>query len=274
MTSALVGCEWSVSGPDRFTPGNRKKRKKKRYLLKTLVTLALIAGAIGLLSSPVFDIQVITVENNRHYTAEQIIEKSGAMAGMNLIAADTGTFKKNLVADPYIRRVKTRRALPSELVIHVSERAEEAFVSGNGSYIIIDDEGIVLRRTDTAPTLTELANVKATRAEEGHPLEAEDNTSLTDTINLMKEAKKNEIYFKKIDISNIIIKAYIYDDLVCEGALEYVTDNLADLRGVLKELDAQGMNSGTIKIGGGRYIAWHPLIESDEESPPPVNAGD
>ncbi|MDR1572542.1 MAG: FtsQ-type POTRA domain-containing protein [Clostridiales Family XIII bacterium] len=240
----------------------RKKRRKKRYLLKAAIVLALIAGAGFFMSSSFFDIQNITVENSRHYTAEQIIEKSGAKIGVNLIWEDVGGLRDRLMSDPYIRNVKTRRALPSELVIRVSERQEEAFVSGNGSHIVIDGEGVALRRTDVAPALTEFANVKATRAEEGRPLEAEDNTSFADALNLLKAAKKNELYFKKIDISNIMVRAYIYDDLVCEGAFGHIMDNMGDLRATLEWLDAQGTDRGTIKIGEG--ITWQPLIDQAE----------
>ena len=51
----------------------KKKRRKKRYLLKLCAVLLVAFGAYKLLTSPIFDIQKITVENNAYYTSEQII---------------------------------------------------------------------------------------------------------------------------------------------------------------------------------------------------------
>jgi hypothetical protein len=42
----------------------KKKRKKKRYLLKFCILALAVFGAYKLLSSSLFDIQRITIENN------------------------------------------------------------------------------------------------------------------------------------------------------------------------------------------------------------------
>ncbi|MDR3295860.1 MAG: FtsQ-type POTRA domain-containing protein [Clostridiales Family XIII bacterium] len=242
-------------------PRKKKKRRKKYYLLKTLGAVLLLIGAYYFLNSSFFDIQNIVVENNVYYTAGQIIDKSAAEIGDNIFHTSMRDVKKRLLADPYIMGVKIRRELPGTLVVHVTERQEEAFVASGGAYIIIDEDGLVLRKTDTEPVLTELSNLKVTRAEEGHPLEAEENAALTDTLFLMKKTKKYELYFKKIDISTIIIRAYVYDHLLCEGTPEHFSDNLDDLKKVLLDLRERNVERGTIKIGGEGYIAWQPVAE-------------
>jgi cell division protein FtsQ len=157
--------------------------------------------------------------------------------------------------------VKTKRSLPSGLVIRVVERQEAAFVADRREYIIIDENGLVLRRTETVPLLTELANLNIVEAEAGRPLVAEENAALTDTLNLLKKVKNEELYFKKVNISNIIIRAYIFDRLICEGTPEHLSENLSDLKKLLLELNAQGIERGTVKVGGDRYIAWQPASD-------------
>jgi cell division protein FtsQ len=220
-----------------------------------------VFGVCKLLTSPLFDIQKITVENNAYYTSEQIIAMTGVSLGENIFQISTRDVRNKLLADPYIMAVKTKRGLPGNLVVHVTERSEAAFVADRGDCIVIDENGLVLRRTETPPLLTELGNLKLVEAEAGRPLIAEENAALTDTLNLLKKVKNEELYFKKVDISNIIIRAYVFDRLVCEGTPEHLSDNLSDLKKILLDLKSQGIERGTVKVGGDRYIAWQPVSE-------------
>jgi cell division protein FtsQ len=239
----------------------KKKRRKKRYLLKLCIAALAIFGAYKLLSSPIFDIQRITVENNDYYTSEQIIDLSGVGLGENIFRISTRDVRNKLLADPYIMSVKTKRKLPGELVLRVAEREESAFVSDRGECVIIDENGLVLRRTKTTPLLTQIGNLHLVEAEAGRPLVAEENAALTDTLNLLKKVKNAELYFKKVDISNIIIRAYVFDLLVCEGTPAHLSENLDELKQILLGLKEQGIERGSVKVGGDRYIAWQPVAE-------------
>ncbi|MDR1135696.1 MAG: FtsQ-type POTRA domain-containing protein [Clostridiales Family XIII bacterium] len=239
----------------------KKKRRKKHYLLKLTGLILLSTGLYFFLTSQVFGIQNIVIENNNYYTSEQLIEKTGVLIGDNLFKTDVGELKKTLMSDPYIMNVKTRREPPSTLLIHVSEREEAAFIKYNGNCVIIDEEGLILRVTDTEPVLTELSSMTVIEAETGKTVKVEENAAFTDTLNLMKDVKKSELYFKKIDISNIIIRAYVYDHLICEGTPANFAESLERLKATLLDLDAQEIQRGTVRIGGDNYIAWQPLAE-------------
>jgi cell division protein FtsQ len=239
----------------------RKKRKKKRYLLKITICALLGVGTYFFLTSAFFDIRHIQVENNEYYTAEQVVDKAGVRIGDNLFKGPVNQIKEQLRADPYIMTVNVRRTPPATLVVRVTERREAAFLSLGGRYVIIDQDGLVLRETEVAPTLTELSSLHATRTDVGRPLEAEENPAFADTLNLLKEAKNHELYFKKIDISNIIIRAYVYDHLICEGTPENFSASLRYLKTFLLELDAKEINRGMVKIGGGGYLVWQPVTE-------------
>jgi cell division protein FtsQ len=239
-----------------------KKRKKKRYLLKFMILTLAGIGIYCFLNSHFFDVQRIAVENNAYYTAEQVIERAGAEAGENLFSISMSDVGKRLMKDPYIRLAKTKRVLfPAGIVIWVEERAEAAAVPYAGGFSIIDENGLVLRQTAEEPTITVLAEMRVIKSDEGLPLEVEENAALTDTLELLKNLKKYELYFKKINISNIIIKAYIYDNLVCEGTPGNFIDNLGALQQVLYDLYSQGIERGTIRIGGEDYVSWQPEVE-------------
>jgi len=239
----------------------KKKRRKKSYFLKFVILVAAVAGIYYFLTSSVFDIQRITVQNNNYYTSEQLISLAEVKTGENLFKASVSEMKKNLLADPYVKNVKIKKRLPGEIQIIVEERKEDAAVPYGNSYIIIDGEGMVLRKTDTEPTLPLLLGMTIENMTPGTPLKVEENAALTDTLKLLAEVKKHDIYFKKIDITTITVKAYIYDQLVCEGTPEDIMNNMDSLQEVLYDLYTKGIERGVIKMGSDRYFSFSPLVE-------------
>lgn len=242
-------------------PRKKKKRKKKRYLLKSLLTLAVIIGLYALFTSSLFDINTIIVENNHYHTTEQIIDLAQAKTGENIFDASLGSMKKKLLEDPYVRNVKLHRKLPDKVVISLEEREENAAVPFAEQYIIIDKEGMVLRKSEAEPALTLLLGLTIKKMEPGSPLEVEENASLTDTLKLLAEVEKQELYFKKIDIAKVTVKAYVFDTLVCEGTPENLTNNLDYLQEVLYHLHTEGVERGVIKMGSGRRHSFGPWME-------------
>jgi cell division protein FtsQ len=239
----------------------KKKRKKKHYLLRFIIIVAFITGMYFFFTSSLFDIQTVTVQNNSHYTEEQIISLAGAKTGENLFETSLSQMKEKLLTDPYIKNVKLKRKLPAEVVIIVEERKEDAAVPYGNQYIIIDNEGMVLRKADQEPTLTLLLGMTIKNMKPGTPLEVEDNTSLTDTLKLLEDVKKHELFFKKVDISKVVIKAYIYDQLICEGTPDDIRNNMDSLQEVLYDLYTKGIERGVIKMGSDKYFSFSPLVE-------------
>lgn len=165
------------------------------------------------------------------------------------------------MADPYVKNVKLKKRLPAEVVISVQERSEDAAVPYGNKYILIDSEGMVLRIADVEPAVTLITGVIVINMEPGTPLKVEQNAQLNDILMLIKKAKEHELYFKKIEASNLIIKAYIYDQLICEGTPENIMDNLGALMEVLYDLYKKGIERGVIKMGNDDYFSFSPLVE-------------
>ena len=122
--------------------------------------------------------------------------------------------------DPYIKNAKVEQKLPDELVITVEERKEAAAVPYGDQFILIDVEGMILRKTDVEPALTLFTGMTLTNIQVGTPLQVEENSMLADTLKLIKSMEEYDIFFKRIDFSSVVIRAYIYDNLICEGTPE------------------------------------------------------
>lgn len=239
----------------------KKKRKKKYYLFKFILFIAISVGLYFFFTCSLFDIQTIKVENNRYYTSEQVISIAKAKSGKNLFETSTSKIKEKLLDDPYIKGAKVKRKLPDTIRIIVEERQEYATIPYGGEFVIIDQEGLVLRKTKVEPKLTLLLGMTLKNIDPGTPLEVEENAVLTDTLSMLKQMEKQKLYFKKIDISNIVIKAYIYDQLTCEGTPENILKNVKPLEEVLYDLELKGIERGVIKVGFEGYFSFSPLVE-------------
>ena len=92
----------------------------------------------------------------------------------------------------------------------------------------------------------------------GKALQVEQAYLLTDTLSLLNLVEENDIYFKRIDFSTVIIRAYIYDDLYCEGAPANIRDNMASIQKLLQELYKEEITRGVIRVGTDNYLSYSP----------------
>lgn len=245
------------------TERKRKKHRRKNYLLRFIVFVLFCAGMYYFLSSDIFDISNVKVLGNNYYTVEQIKDKANVKIGKNIFAFRKGALKNKLLKDPYLKNVVIKRKLPSTIVIEITERKEQAALLDNEKYIIIDDGGLVLRTSKDEPKITRITNLKIKQSKVGKPIEVEGNALLNDTLKMLKEMDKADIFFRNVNISSIIVKAYISEQLICEGAPENLRESAknGNLQTALYEMHSKGIERGTIKIGSDNYCSFDPNAE-------------
>ena len=241
----------------------KKRRRKKHYLLRLLIIAMIGAGLYYFLTSPLFDVRTITVENNSYYTKEQIISRGEAKTGYNIFSTNTGRIKDLLLGDPYIKSVRVKRSLPDTVVITVEERSEAAAVPYADIFIIIDKDGLVLRKSEIEPQMTLLTGMTIKTMEEGSPLEVEETGALTGTLKILEAMDATDMFFKKIDISSIKVKAYIYDQLICEGTPDNIIESMlsGNLETVVYNLYTKGTERGIIYVGSDNYYSFSAMLE-------------
>lgn len=239
----------------------RRKRRKKYYLAKFLLFAGFCAGIYYFVTSPFFDVNIIDVKNNNYYTKEQVVDIAKAKAEGNIFTFPSEKIKDRLLKDPYIKMAKISRKLPDEIIISISEREEIAAVPYGEEYVIIDRDGMVLRKTGEEPTLTLFTGMILTNIQAGTPMEVEDNYMLSGALNLLYSMEEHDIFFKRIDFSEVLIRAYIYDHLICQGSPENILKSMDDLEDVLYDLYVQGIERGIIKVGGNGYYSFSASLE-------------
>ena len=99
-----------------FKPIDRPKkvRKKKNYLLRFCIFLAVIAGLIGFSFSDFFLVKKVVAEGNSYYSDKEIMNMAGGQLGVNLLwDVDLSEMKENLSGNPYFVEIKVKRKLPN-----------------------------------------------------------------------------------------------------------------------------------------------------------------
>lgn len=239
----------------------KKKRKKKNYLLRFLVTVLIVGGTIAFSFSDFFLIENVAADGNYYYSDEEVMNMAGAELNVNLFwDTDTSELESTLLQNPYFAEVKVKRKLPGTLHFEIIERRQIAAMIYGENYIVIDKEGTVLRKTDIDPKLTLLTGLTVSKLETGSRIEAEEDTTLETTLHMLDTMEDGDIYFKKIDVSKVIIKAYIYDTLIVKGTPKQMTKAIenGDLQKVVNNLLKNETTRGTISLGNQNYMSFSP----------------
>ena len=255
----LSGYEDYAPEQPKHPAKKKKKRRRKHYFLRFCIFCVLVFGLYAFLNSDFFAVRNFEVTGNQYYTPAQIIEMSGLQSGVNLFfETKTRPARNALLEDPYIRLAEIKRKPKDTIQINIEERREYAGVPYGDQYVLIDREGTVLRVADAEPTLPILGNMTITEMTPGSALQVEQAYLLTDTLSLLQLVEENDIYFKRIDFSTVIVRAYIYDDLYCEGAPANIRDNIASIQKLLQELYQQEITRGVIRVGTDNYLSYSP----------------
>lgn len=244
-----------------------KQRKRNRFRTRfyVLITCAILLIAWLIISTTsIFTIDAIVVQGNSHYTAEEIINIGHATSGRNIVyQANIKETKEYLEKNPYIKRAEVRRRLPSTLVIKVTERQERLAFKYDDDYLVMDEEGILLRKTRNTPKTTIIQGVVVSRIKLGEQIGTENSKDMERALELIKTMISSDLYFVKADISNVkTIKAYIYNTLVVKADYDTLIENMENgkLHLVMEKLFADGIERGTITFLEDGSASFMPIF--------------
>ena len=248
---------------------NNKERVAKRQLRKVrgwtifgiLVGIAVLV--IVALKAPAFNVTGYEIEGNHYYSDDEIINMGNCNTGETIFTGvDCGDIRDRLMKDPYMVQVKVRRKIPNTIVVNITERAQVAGVVFGESFVVIDSDGIVLRKTTVDPKVTVLRGMNISKMELGEPIEVEEPVLLRQCMDMISTMQANNMYFKSITISEGEVKAYVLDSLVVRGMADNILESLKnkDIQLVVQELFEQGIERGTIKVTGDNYVSFTPQI--------------
>jgi cell division protein FtsQ len=239
----------------------QKRRRKKRHFLRFLIFLAVVAGVYFFGTSEFFAIDNIDVTGNTRYTAEQVAEMSGIQTGKNMFKTRMNKAEKRIAEDPYISSVSIKRKLPGTVRISVKERIDGFGVLFDEKYYLLDSEGVVISASDTAPNVTLVEGLEVTEAEPGQKIKVEKNLLLADAIRFLDVIRSNGLYFKRIEAAEPTVRAYLDEQLLCEGTFALIEKDIAELKVVIADLNKRKVKKGTIIMSGSGSCTFSPQVK-------------
>ncbi|MBR5229048.1 MAG: FtsQ-type POTRA domain-containing protein [Firmicutes bacterium] len=214
------------------------------------------------LSSSIFNINDIRVENNALLSDQQIIELSGIEKGKNIFAAGgVGTIRE-IEKNPYVSDAKINRKLPGMLIISVTEKEPVVAVKYRNQYILLDSNGDYIDAGDSPMYATVVTGVDIKKWQKGKNPDFKDEVLFNESLKLINGINNAGMYLKKAEISaSFNIKGYVSDTLVVSGTSTAILSNIDNLKYILFDLDQKGIQRGIIRIGEDGYSSFSPVTE-------------
>lgn len=207
--------------------------KKKKNILsrqKIIVTLFLILFiGIGVLLTPVFNVQKITVSGNNYISTDKILEISTAKTNKNIFLFRKSEAEKKIGELSFADEVTVTRIFPSEVSIVIKECVPLAQIKcGQSLYLIIDKNGKIL---DTAGVTDKysvpvISDAEVSEFAVGEKVNTENDDGLKRILELLSELEHNGLTEKVTTVyaDDIRVHAVLNGNIDCDFGYE---DNLS-----------------------------------------------
>ena len=150
----------AVSAPAdrRFRRARVRPAKSARRLRwrKTLVVgfrwlaLAVALGYAGsraadlIFAADVLTVDRVVVRGNQRMSTGEIESLVSDLRGENILTVDLSAWQGRLMASPWVGQVTLRRALPSTIIVEVTERRPMGLARLAGQLYLVDREGVII----------------------------------------------------------------------------------------------------------------------------------
>ncbi len=235
-----------------------EKQKKSSIIKKILIIFLLTIVAFFILSSDIFSVETVFVENNTLFSQEEIIAMSGIVFGINTFKIKTKDISERIMDNPFIKNVKVSRILPDGINIEIDERKEAACVFFVDQSIVLDDEGYVLKTVESNPYLTIIDGLEIEGFIVGERIKIKKQEVLEEVLNVIMEMDRHDLFFKKISIENDQLKVAIYDKLFCNANSQVLMDNMKTLGDIIYDLHKKDIKRGIIRVESDGYFSYSP----------------
>jgi cell division septal protein FtsQ len=212
----------------------------KRKALK-IVSAILLLCALVFVAFEVLHLRKIVVTGCETRSEDEIISLSGLETGVSIFDVDTQSVKDALGSDPYISPVDVSVVYPDCVKITIQERKEAAYIKKDGTLLIIDSEGWLLRILTTADAVQypEVRGVNMDELTVGKRVCSADTFQLDVLSRVLGQARLSEVGIKSVDLTyaaDVVIEtddgffAEIGDDTQLDQKLKLLKSSIAELK--------------------------------------------
>ncbi len=132
-----------------------RAQRRLRWVVVAGAVVALVALAVGLLHTPVFEAKVVSVTGDHPNTpTSAILQAAGLDGHPPLVSVDPGPAAARVESLPFIASAQVTRHWPDGVTVHVSERVPVVTMAGPASsWSTLDGHGRTLALTPGRPVL-------------------------------------------------------------------------------------------------------------------------
>jgi cell division protein FtsQ len=125
------------------------------------VSIVLLIGYLVALSTPIFKLEDVSFKGVKRVSQAQLLQKGGLENGVNLLALNLNTVKKNMESTPWVKSVYLHRELPNKLQVVITEEQPFFLVSVQQELYFLNEEGLLFKKSEekdraSVPLLTGL----------------------------------------------------------------------------------------------------------------------
>ncbi len=132
-----------------------------RRVLLMLAVGALVAGAVWLARSPLFQVEEISVSGVSSSRVPDLLAEAGVEVGVPLLSVDPDAVATLLETDPWVERARVTRLWPRSVRVSVVERVPVAVVRRGSSFQLAAVDGTVLASRDGPDPALPLVEARA-----------------------------------------------------------------------------------------------------------------
>ena len=256
-----------------------QRTRRRRGWIALGVVVALIAAAVGVLVSPLTDVDDVVVTGTDRLTADQLVAASGLEHGDQLVKLDLAAVREQLRAMPWISSATVTRKWPDKVQIVVLEE-QPALVVDTGSLGVVvsltgrvlavegeSSHGVEALNTALLPRL-EVAGVGTDALQVGGDV-PDVIRGATTVFSRMSDSVRSELPVARLD-GDGALSFDLGDATVVFGPVEDVPEKLASLQSVLDQVVRECMAGIDVREPA------RPTVDRVEgcNAPPPLDAGD
>jgi len=241
----------------------RRQEKKIKFIIKLSIFLVVVFLIVFLLKGSPFNVKNYEITGNVYYTEDEIMNMADCKTGGNIfIGTDYKEMKTRLSRDPYFEEIKISPKFPNTVMIKLVERAQVAGIVYGENFIVVDSDGIVLRKTSKEPKLTIIHGLTLTEITLGKIIGVEDEMLLDEALDIIKVMNENDMYFTNLEMCKGKITCNILELLTVTGTPTNIINSLkkGELQKVVSDLFERGVERGNVTVSGDDYISFSPRV--------------
>jgi len=116
-----------------------------RYgVIAVLLAYGLYRSSIVAAHARVLIVDRIVVRGNERLSQGEVLAVLNGLRGQSLVWTDLDSWRRRLMASPWVRDAALRRSLPSTIEVAVSERTPMGIARVGGETYLVDDRGVII----------------------------------------------------------------------------------------------------------------------------------